>query len=87
VEGRVVMGWGGQAAMMELAGRRVLVLVADTERTRHAKMHQQQVAGAQISHEVLGAAAEAGDGLALKPGNEIRRAGRFRQVGTACRPA
>jgi hypothetical protein len=50
-------------------------------------MHQQHVARAQVRRQVLGAAAEAGDGLAFEPGNEIRRAGRFRQVGTACRPA
>ena len=34
-------------------------------------MHQQHVAGAEIRHQVFGAAAETGHGLALQPRDKV----------------
>ena len=34
-------------------------------------MHQQHVAGAEIRHQVFGAAAEPGHGLAFQPGGKV----------------
>ena len=34
-------------------------------------MHQQHVAGAEIGHQIFGAAAEPGHGLTFQPGDKI----------------
>ena len=34
-------------------------------------MHQQHVAGAKVGHQIFGAAAEAGHGLALQPRDKV----------------
>jgi hypothetical protein len=45
-------------------------------------MHQEHVAGAKVGHQIFGAAAEPGDGLALQSRREILLEGKA-QVGAA----
>ena len=45
-------------------------------------MHQQHLAGGEIEQQILGAAAEPGDGLALQPRREVGRQ-RPAQIGPA----
>ena len=67
--------------VMEAAGLALAAVVKDAERARHAEMHQQDFAGREIGEQILGAAAEAFDGLALEPLHEILRQ-RPAQIGT-----
>jgi hypothetical protein len=59
------------ARMVELARRAVAAAFEHPERAGHAKMHQQHVTGGKIGHQIFGAAAEAGHGLALQPRGKI----------------
>ncbi len=45
--------------------------VEHVERTRHAEMHQQHVAGIKVREQILRPPAEAGDSLALEAGDKI----------------
>ena len=64
------------ARMVELAGRvagftfRHLAF-KHPERTGHAQMHQEHVAGGEIRHQIFGATAEAGDDLAFQPRDKV----------------
>src|SRR6185437_738768 len=71
VKHHMIMGMVLAARMMELAWRLLVVLPEDTKRARHSQMHQQHVAGGEIDHQIFGAAAESGDGLALEPCHEV----------------
>ena len=73
VEHDVVVRSVLRAVVVIAAGRSVAVLLRDPKRARHAEMHQQHVAGGKIGEEILGAAAEPFDRLALEPGGEILR--------------
>ena len=42
-----------------------------TDRTGHAEVHQKHVARGKISHQIFGAAAEAGDGLTVEAADKI----------------
>ena len=59
------------ARMMELAGRLRALVLDDAERAGHAQMHQQHVAGGEIGHQIFGAAAETGHGLAFEARHKI----------------
>src|SRR5258707_624295 len=60
------------AARMAKFARRALILVLDNaKRARHAQMHQEHIARSKIGKQVLGATAETGHGLTLKPRNKI----------------
>ncbi len=59
------------ARMMELTGRLRGLVLDDAERAGHAEMHQQHVAGGKIGHQIFGAAAEPGHGLAFEARHKI----------------
>src|SRR5581483_12431805 len=59
------------ARVMKLTRHISVSLGDDAERSGHAEMHQQYVAGSEIGHQIFGAAAEPGDGLTVKPADEI----------------
>ena len=57
--------------MVKLARRFLVRVLEDAERTGHAQMHQEHVAGGEIGHQVFGAAAETGHGLAFETRDEV----------------
>src|SRR5579883_2342402 len=59
------------ARMVKLARRALPARFADPKRARHAEMHQQHVAGGEAGQQIFGAAAEAGDGLAVQASRKI----------------
>ncbi len=70
------MGAVVAARMVELAGRAAgfafkYLAFLHPERTGHAQMHQQHVAGGEIGHQIFGATAEARHNLAFQPRDKI----------------
>lgn len=70
------MGAVFAARMVELAGRVAGFAfrhpaLDHPERTGHAEMHQEHVAGSKIGHQIFGAAAEAGHNLAFQPRDKV----------------
>src|SRR5258706_4263935 len=59
------------ARMVELAWHFLILVLDDAERAGHAQMHQQHVAGGKIRHQVFGATAQTGHGLARKPRDKV----------------
>src|SRR5262245_59392302 len=62
-----------RALVVIAAGRRLVLLATDPERTRHTGMHERHVARGEVSQEVFGAAAEPSDGRAFEPRYEVLR--------------
>ena len=79
VKDHMIVGGVLRLRMMIFAGHaRAAVMghanvMGDAERSRHAQMHQQHIAGGEIDQEIFGTAADPGDGLALQPCREVGR--------------
>ena len=67
----MIVGAIFSSRMVKLARRMAVIIVNDAERSGHAEMHQEHVAGGEVGHQIFGASAQTGHGLTLQPRDKI----------------
>ena len=65
------MGAVFAARRVKLPRRLFAAGLNDAKRAGHPQMHQQHVAGGEVGHQIFGAAAETGHGLAFEPRDKV----------------